>query len=556
MNQFPDKQTAVQLVGPDKLTMTEDKAVFSPGPEQILCKVETVGLCFSDLKLLKQFSDHARKGPVVSGIDAAILDEIPSYVPGDKPTVPGHETVVKVIEVGENVKDIKPGKRYLVQTDWRWIKTENSNGAFGYNFEGALQEYNLLDQRIFVSPEGKSMLIEVTGDDELSCSSIALCEPWACVEDAYVVHERRKINADSRMLVVSEISQDKAVFNAFLESCGKPAKITCLGACDFAHDSGVEFECIDSIDKAQDQAFDDVIYYGANADLLEKLFAKVTANGLINIVLGAKKLGRKIQTPVGRVHYGPIRIIGTESADPAEAMKVIPATGEIRKGDNINVVGAGGPMGVMHVIRDLCQGVEDVTVFAGDLDDDRLAMLMRVAKPVAKDRNLGFLTYNSKKEAPDVKFGYSVLMAPVPMLVQQAIEQAAPGGIINIFAGIPADKYGELDLDMHISKKLYMIGTSGSTLEDMLAVLRKVEAQTLNTDLSVAAVTGLSGAVEGIRAVEARAIPGKILVYPACKTLGLTPLDKLQELYPQVAAKLNEGFWCKAAEETLLETVK
>ena len=53
---IPQTQRAVQLVGPDQLELNEAKPVFTPGPHQVLGRVEVVGLCFSDLKLLKQFS--------------------------------------------------------------------------------------------------------------------------------------------------------------------------------------------------------------------------------------------------------------------------------------------------------------------------------------------------------------------------------------------------------------------------------------------------------------------------------------------------------------------
>ena len=51
---IPKQQRAVQLVGADQLTVNESKPVFEPGPHQILGRVEVCGLCFSDLKLLKQ----------------------------------------------------------------------------------------------------------------------------------------------------------------------------------------------------------------------------------------------------------------------------------------------------------------------------------------------------------------------------------------------------------------------------------------------------------------------------------------------------------------------
>ena len=136
MVHLPETQHAVQLIGPDELILNKSKEVFKPGRHQILCRVEVVGLCFSDLKLLKQFSSHVRKSEIVSGIDPEVLGQIPSYVPGEAPTVPGHETVVRIEEVGPGVEDFKPGERYLVQTDYRWLSTAGANGAFGYNFEG------------------------------------------------------------------------------------------------------------------------------------------------------------------------------------------------------------------------------------------------------------------------------------------------------------------------------------------------------------------------------------------------------------------------------------
>ncbi len=129
---------------------------------------------------------------------------------------------------------------------------------------------------------------------------------------------------------------------------------------------------------------------------------------------------------VGRVHYGGIRIIGTTGSNVADALAAIPATAEIRPNDKINIIGAAGPMGTMHVIRDLCQGVPGVTIFAGDLSDERLAALRKLAEPLAQKNKLTLKTYNPSKDKLTEKFNYIVLMAPVPALVAQAVKDAAP----------------------------------------------------------------------------------------------------------------------------------
>jgi threonine dehydrogenase-like Zn-dependent dehydrogenase len=525
---LPTQQRAIQLVGPDQLRLNESKPVLQPGPHQVLGRVEVVGLCFSDLKLLKQFSGHARKSPITTGIDPAALQEMPHYVPGDKPTVPGHETVISIERVGDRVQRHQPGERYLVQTDYRWLPTASSNSAFGYNFEGALQEYVILDERVITAPDGESMLIPVP--ENLSASALALVEPWACVEDSYVEKQRQTLKDGGLLLVVGESTVDPGRVRNLR---GRPHQTT--------------FALPAEIAGLKDASFDDVIYFGANPATAEALFAKVAPGGLFLLVQCGGTFGRPVVSQIGRVHYGGIRLSGTAGSDAAAALAAIPATAEIRSGDRINIVGAAGPMGTMHVIRDLCQGVPGVAVFAGDLNDDRLAALQKLAEPLTRKHGVAFRAYNPQRDRLTDRFNYIVLMAPVPALVTQSIPAAAPRAIINIFAGIPAHVTAELDLDAYVRNQLYFIGTSGSVLEDMKQVLAKVVSRRLDTNLSVAAVGGLDGAIDGIRAVEKNLMPGKILIYPSCRGLKLTPLTELSGTVP-----LADGRWTRRAEEALL----
>ena len=548
MCELPKTQTAVQLTGPDELTLNAQKPVEQPGPYQIVAKVEAVGLCFSDLKLLKQFSAHGRKGPIVSGMEPTVLDEIPSYVPNEKPTVPGHEAVVRVVAAGDKVKQAAKGGRYLVQTDYRWLPTAASNAAFGYNFEGALQQYVLMDERVITAPDGRSLLIPA--DDSLSASAVALVEPWACVEDAYAVRERTALKIGGRMLIVADVPfSEKAIFSLF-KQYGTPGSITLVAE---RNPLTMPLERADSISALPDTAFDDVVYFGADPQTLSALFGKTANNGLIVAAQCGRQFGEPVETAIGRFHYGNIRMIGTPGDHPAEAVQRIPATGEIRPDDAINVIGAGGPMGVMHVVRNLCQGVSGITVYAGDLDTQRLAALSAIAQPLAEQNCVGYVPYNPTDNPPTVKFNYFSIMAPVPKLVAQSVADAAPGAIINIFAGIPATVGGPVDMDAYVEKGCYFIGTSGSTLDDMLTVLKKVQSGALDTNISVAAVSGLKGAIDGIRAVEHHRIAGKIIVYPDCTDLELTRLEELADKAPAAVEALDNGLWNKQAESELLK---
>jgi threonine dehydrogenase-like Zn-dependent dehydrogenase len=549
MGDIPKTECALQLTGPDRLVLNRSKEVVEPGAQQILCRVEAVGLCFSDLKLLKQFGDHVRKREIVSGIDRAVLDEIPSYAPGDAPTVPGHEAVVRIEAVGAEVERFEIGGRYLVQTDYRWLPTVGCNGSFGYNFEGALQEYVLMDERVITSPEGESLLIPVS--EKLSAAAVALVEPFACVEDAYACEERRTLRTDGKMLVAADAALRSEALTQLFARYGRPEQIAWLS--EHAPPEGLKVEKAGDISELEDGGYDDVVYIGSDAEKVEKLFAKVAVRGLFNTVLCGGKLRRKVVTPVGRVHYEGLRIIGTTGCEPAEAMEGIPGTGEMRCGDTVLVVGAGGPMGVMHVIRNICQGIEGIRVVATDVDEARLSILKRIGAPLARSNGVEFEAYNPAGEAVAESFDYTVVMVPIPGLVAEAVSRAANNGIVNIFAGIPVSVSAEVELDAYIDKRLYFIGTSGSVLDDMKRVLARVESGRLNTNVCVGAVSGLDGAVEGMRAVENRLIAGKIIVYPACKGLGLVPLEKLGADLATVAELMADGLWNKQAEEELLQ---
>jgi threonine dehydrogenase-like Zn-dependent dehydrogenase len=535
---LPETQRAVQLTGPGTARLNPAKPVHRPGPHQILCRVEAAGLCFSDLKLMTQFSAHPRKRAIVSGIATAVLAEIPSYVAGELPTVPGHEAVVRVCAAGEGVERHRVGERYLVQTDYRWLPTDGSNASFGYNFEGALQEYVLMDERVITSPEGESMLLPAS--ERLSASAVALVEPWACVEDAYAEKQRRTLKRDGQRLVVAD---DPLVGRACLR----------MPAGRFLQEHVIQPISADSIADAPDRSFDDIIYLGASADAVEALFPKLAPRGLLNIALCGRRFDRKVACPVGRVHYGGMRIVGTSESDPARSLDSVPDSAEVREGSRVHIIGAGGPMGTMHVIRIICAGISGVTVVASDTDEARLDALARLAEPLAERHGVGFRASNPARDGAQKCAGYVAIMVPVPALVAQAVEDAAPGAIINIFAGIPADVTVPVDLNAYIEKRLYFVGTSGSVLEDMKTVLAKVEDGRLDTNLSVAAITGLDGAIDGIGAIERREVAGKVIVYPWCHGLRLTPLEDLRALLPGVAESLDDGRWTREAEARLAD---
>jgi threonine dehydrogenase-like Zn-dependent dehydrogenase len=534
---LPETQHAVQLIGPGELKLNRSKPVPTPGPHEILVKIEAVGLCFSDLKLLKQFHDHVRKSEVVAGIERNVLQQMQCYLPGSAPVVPGHEVVCRIIAIGENVKKHQVGERCLVQTDYRQLPTAaGSNAAFGYNFDGGLQEFTLVDERVVVAPNGERFLIPV--GEEKSASAIALVEPWACVEDSYVTVERNHIKANGRLAIVLTDGRQANGVRYSYSPVGEPAEVRTVSPNEAA--------------SLPNESFDDIVYFGSDRATIEILNDKLAPGGIINLVLGGKRIGELASVGVGRVHYGGTRWIGTTGHAAAESYRNIPPNGEVRAHDRVLVVGAGGPMGQMHVIRDVCLSVPGVSLVGTDLDDARLETLRKKAEPLAQANGATLRLVNSQRTRLDEKFTYFALMAPIGALVASAIQDADDGAIINIFAGIPAPTKHALDLDAYIEKRCFMFGTSGSTIDDMRIVLKKVERDGFDTNASVDAISGMAGAIDGIASVENRTLAGKIIVYPMLHDVGLIPLSEIGRHFPTVAERLDGGKWTREAEQELL----
>jgi threonine dehydrogenase-like Zn-dependent dehydrogenase len=558
---IPATQVAAQIVAPDTIVLNTSKPVPQVGPSQVLCRVEATGICFSDTKLMHAFSAHPRKGEVRTFLSPEELATIPSYVPGDAPTVPGHEACVRIVAVGSAVRRHRVGERALVQTDYRHMLTASSNASFGYCFEGGLQQYVLMDERVIIDPDtGERFLIPVS--EEPSASAVGLLEPWACVERAYATEERNTLKAGGRLLVVVEADQTIDGLDGLL-TASRPAELVAVVADPLrrtvletvAGSVGLAVTWVDDPASLEPGTFDDIIYIGADPARMEQVQSLLRLRGVIDVVLGGERIGRPVEVDVGRVHYDLVRWVGTTGTSAAEGYAHVPATGELRPGERVGIIGAAGPMGFMHVIRALTAGIEGVTVTAIDIDAARLAHLASVAGPLAMARGLAFEAIDSRETQPAGGFTRVGCMAPVPAIAASTVELAGDGAIIDFFAGFAVGTTVPLALDEVLRKHIYIMGTSGSMISDMKAVLGRLEAGTLDTNISVYAVSGMRGVADALEAVRARTSGGKIVIYPQLTELGLVTLAELPERYPAVAAALDAGRWTKAAEEALQAAV-
>ena len=558
-------QPAIQFVGGEQVVFNPAKPLAELGPHDIRLRVDACGLCFSDTKLLHAFTSHPRKSAVVrveadaigasqGGFDPnqppaerlAALAASPQYVPGEAPVVPGHEVTGHIVAIGSAVTGHEVGQRVLVQTDYRHLPTPGSNAALGYTFDGGLQPYLTVDERVVIDPAtGDHFLIPV--GDQPTNSAVALCEPWACVEAAYAWGERQAIKPGSTVLVVAETGRTDPGLAGLLAAAG-PGRVDLLAdAVDLA---GLPNLC--RIEDIGSGPYDDIVYLGSDADKLERLAELLGFGGLLVFALGGGRLARPVQIDVGRVHYDLIRLAGTTGESVAQAYASIPALTEIRPGNKVAIIGSAGPMGLMHTMRAAVAGVPGVSIVAADVDDARLAHLAALVAPVAAAHGVPLACQNSANEPLAGGFDYISVMVPSPGLVAQAINLAGPGAIVNAFAGFAVGTMAALDLEAMAERGIYLMGTSGSRIRDMRAILAKVESGVLDTNVSLDAVCGLAGVPDALAAIANRTSTGKIMVYPSLTDFGLVRLVDLATVRPDVAALMDGPRWTSAAEAALL----
>ena len=232
------------------------------------------------------------------------------------------------------------------------------------------------------------------------------------------------------------------------------------------------------------------------------------------------------------------------------------------------VLGGGGPMGQMHVLRALSMKRAGKLpalkhVIITEPSRERLDAAGRRFEAVARDAGvaLALLDPTSPKFEADMRaiapdgVEYCVACAPVPQVVVDCRKYVGRYGVLNVFAGLKRGTgpvtLGDVHYDQHT-----VTGNTGSRLVDMQTVLGKAERGELDTNASAAAVVGMREADKGLRAVAEGTITNKIVLYPQLPKLPLTLLEDLPgkaRFGADVAAELEAGRWSKQAEARLFD---
>ncbi len=539
--------------------------VPAPADDAILVRVDAVGLCFSDVKLIRAGSSHPR----ISGRDLKA-----------NPTIPGHEVSVTVVRVGnKRLKDFSVGERYIVQAD---VFYKGENPAFGYAIPGGFAQYALIDKRMLDGDEGCYLL---PVKEDLGYAEAALIEPWACVEAAYVIVDRTSIKLQGKLLLVvwngaQELPALREI-ESLLHSDARPASIflshdpvlTVGGLLKTARACSIDVnkvarptELMGNLESLSEKTprFDDIVLIAPpSCDAVDRFIPLLDKKGILNIV--SDGLRGEITIDVGAVHYRDVRFVGSNHGMLLQQYTANRRT-DLKPAGATWLVGAGGPMGQMHVQRAIASKNPPRIIVATDVDDARLDFLTSRFSQSACQKEIQFHALNPRRfnersvfeqELMDLTgsacFDDVIVMAPVIPAIEQAARFVAANGVLNVFAGVSIGTNVRVNVDI-VFNSCRIIGSSGSSIHDLERTLRFAEQGLISPNESVAAIGGMRALRDGIDAVQRGAFSGKVVIYPHLIDLPLTPLEELPIRMPSVARRLDtRGTWTRDAERALLE---
>jgi threonine dehydrogenase-like Zn-dependent dehydrogenase len=525
--------------------------------DQLLVRIDTVSVCFSDVKILKQGGSH----PKLYNRDLA-----------HDPTRLGHEVSLTIVKVGKNLQArYKPGQRLAVQPD---IYQQGKSTAYGYTVPGGMVQFHLIGDEVLKTDAGACLL---PLEENMGYAESSLLEPWGCVMAAYTQRRRLTPKQGGMMWIIGQLGgSTNYTFSSGLDApalfvlTDVPASVKELvvetGA-KVIERNGLAPAEYDSLSKELTNGigFDDIVVLDPTSPSTVSQIARFIARrGTLNLV-GTKPLDGLVQVDLGRLHYDYIAFLGNNTTDIAASYGEARNRCELRAAGATVFIGAGGPMGQMHVQRALELPNGPQLVIATEISDERLETLSNMFMPVAEKqgRKLLFFNPNSSKQSfhdfvmeatnhegvDDV-----VVSVPVAALMEEGDTVMKPDGMMVLFAGVPNGTMGKVNLsNVYLSNAQYT-GTSGLTIDDQASVMKRRVAGTLSPGRSVAAIGGLETAAEAIESVIEGKYPGKVVIFPQIRNLPLTGLKELKERLPEVAEKLGEDYmWTNEAEEILIE---
>ncbi len=514
--------------------------------DNLIARIDAVGLCFSDVKLISAGNMHPR----IEGRDLS-----------KNPTVPGHEVTMTIVGVGEKWRGkFQLGSRYIIQAD---VYYKGKGVAFGYTIPGGLSQYVVIGTEILEGDEGCYLL---PVKEETGYAEAALVEPWTCVIASYQIQARTAVKKNGHLLLAGfpqgQVPLDlrglEAVKIARISHSGLTAE-NLRAAEELAARTGAVIAAAGQPADGRPAPTDVVCAGTPDRESFARLVAEIDADGVLGVHSSAPDV--ELPVDVGRVHYRKLELVGSVDGKVGASYRTNNRE-SIRPGGRAWFVGGAGPMGQMHVIKAVMDEQGPSEILVTDLSDERLDSLKHLVSLLCKDRNCNVsLTFENPKDLPAEEldtflnqkypggFDDVVVLVPVSAIISQASHYLAPGGVLNIFAGVKLGTITDLPLGAIVRKQMRVIGSSGSPLSAMRDTLALTQSGRLSTSYSLAAIGDMGSAAKGLKALMDNTYTGKVVIFPFAHGIGLKSIRELAKDLPELTPLLLDGqYWTRKAE--------
>jgi len=520
--------------------------------DDLIARIDAVGLCFSDIKLISAGSTHPR----IEGRNLA-----------KTPTVPGHEVAMTIVGVGEKWKGkFRLGSRYIIQAD---IYYKGKGVAFGYAIPGGLSQYAVIGTEILEGDEGCYLLPVKEGT---GYAEAALVEPWTCVIASYQIQARLGVMQNGCLQFAGfekgqiplDLSGLEGVHpSQIIQSGLNPANVTAVE--ELARKTGSALVPPGQVPDTKEGPTDIVCAGTPDRESFARLAQSLQPDGVIGI--HTREPDVDLPVDVGKVHYRRMELLGSVDGSVADSYRANNRESLV-SGGRAWFVGGAGPMGQMHVIKAVMDEHGPSDILVTDLSDERLASLKHLLSILGGKKNRKVnLTFENPKDLPADEldtflsgkypggFDDVVVLVPVQAIISQASHYLAPNGVLNIFAGVKVGTITELPFGPIVRDRMRVIGSSGSPLSAMRETLALTESGRLSTSYSLAAVGDMGSASKGMKALMDNTFTGKVVIFPFAHGIGLKSIRELARELPEIAPLLLDGqYWTREAEEKFLRS--
>ena len=275
----------------------EERHIPKIGNDQILIKVESCGICGSDLKILNHGNPRVSPGRIM-----------------------GHEISGKVIDVGYRLNEFKIGDKVSIGADIPY----KDDLAYGHELDGGFSQYMVLD-----SIHIKNGPIEKFKDIDYDIA--ALAEPLACCLNGYEKVQFK--NYQSVLILGGGVIGLMLAFIATLKNIPKiyiadisKERIKNFAKFDFITDYfNITKQDINHI-KEKNEDFDLIFTANNNPQSQKQAIELINSGGVINFFGGLPKDQNYVDINTNKIHYKELIVTGSHGSSPdqhKQAIKII-----------------------------------------------------------------------------------------------------------------------------------------------------------------------------------------------------------------------------------------